>query len=107
MLVDGGLLFGASRGRRELAENVDDIIVRLGQLRLRKVWQQTAIPAVAVDDKHLLAAVARHLVGGFLQQRQLQFAAIGNGAGFVPRLEDLPEVVFRKDHRIFLLGGVQ
>ena len=65
------------------------------------------MPAVAVDDQDFLAAVAGHLVGGFLQQGELQVAAVGHGAGLVPRFSDLAEIVFGEDDGVFLLGGVQ
>src|SRR5208337_561627 len=63
--------------------------------------------AVAVDDQDLLASIARHLVGGFLQQGELHAAAVGHGSGLVACLGDLAEVIFREDHRVFLLGRMQ
>ena len=62
---------------------------------------------MTVHDQDLLAAVARHLVGGLLQQGQLKPAAIGHGAGLVLRFRDLSEVVFGKNDDVFLFRGVQ
>src|SRR5580704_8712156 len=62
---------------------------------------------MAVDDDDLLAAITRHLVGGFLKQRKLQIAAIGDGAGLVASFGNLPEIVFGEDDSIFFLGGVK
>ena len=62
---------------------------------------------MAVDDENFLAAVARHLVGGFLQQRQLQVAAVGDGSGLVARFGNLAEIIFGEDDGVFFLGGVQ
>src|ERR1700691_1778145 len=73
------LLWWAAFVRTALAEKVDNVIVRFLQLRLREVTQHPFIPAMAVDDDDLLASVARHLVSSFLQKRQLQFVAVGDG----------------------------
>ena len=81
--------------------------MRLGQLRLREVRQQTTVPAVTVHDQYFLATVASHLVGGFLKQRQLQIAAIGDGSGLMTRFENLSEIIFGKHYGILLPGGVQ
>jgi hypothetical protein len=62
---------------------------------------------VTVDDQNFLAAVAGHLVGGFLQQGELQGAAVGHGAGLVLGFGDLAEIVFGENDGVFLLGGVQ
>ena len=81
--------------------------MRLVELCLREIRQQAVVAAVAVDDQDFLAAVAGHLVGGFLQQGELQVAAVGHGAGLVPRLGDLAEIIFGENDRVFFFGGVQ
>src|SRR5580698_3739391 len=62
---------------------------------------------MAVDDEDLLASIAGHLVGSLLQKIELQMSAVGNGSRLVFGLENLPEVILRKDHRIFLFRGMQ
>src|SRR5262249_28239909 len=62
---------------------------------------------MAVDDQDFLAAIARHLVGRFLEQRQLQAAAVGHGAGFMLGLGNLSKIVFGEYDRVFLIGRVQ
>ena len=81
--------------------------MRLVELRLREERQQAVVAAVAVDDQNFLAAVARHLVGGLLQQGELHGAAVGHGAGLVPGLGDLTEIIFGENDGVFLLGGMQ
>ena len=88
-------------------EDVDHVVVWLVELCLREVWQQAFVAAVAVDDQNFLAAVAGHLVGGFLQQGELQVAAVGYRAGFVAGFDNLAEIIFGEDDGVFLLGGVQ
>ena len=90
-----------------LIKNVDDIVVRLVQLCLREIRKKTAIAAVTVDDQHLLAAIAGHLVGGLLQQGKLQAAAISHRSWLMLCLGNLTEVVFGKNDRVFLLGCVE
>jgi hypothetical protein len=65
------------------------------------------VAAVAVNDDHLLAAVARHFVGGLLQQGELHFAAVGDGSGFVAGFGNLSEIIFGEDDCVFLFCGVQ
>lgn len=65
------------------------------------------VAAVAVDDDDLPAAVAGHLIGGFLEEFELQFRAVSHRAGFMPGFEDLAEVVFGKDDRVLLPGTVK
>src|SRR5215469_1155690 len=62
---------------------------------------------MAVDDYDLLATVARHLVGSFLQQVQLQPSAVGNGPRLVLGFEDLSEVVFGIDNRVLLCSTME
>ena len=62
---------------------------------------------MAVHDQNFLAAVARHLVCGFLQKIQLKMRAVCHGSGLVFGLENLAEVVLRKDHCVLLVGSVQ
>src|ERR1035438_849077 len=87
--VDGSLLRWSARRWRALIENVDYIVVRLVELRLGEVREQVLVAAVSVDDDYLLASITRHLVGGFLQQRKLQIAAVSHGSGLVAGLSDL------------------
>src|ERR1700693_454297 len=76
------------------------------QLTLREKRQQMLVAAMAIDDDDLLTAIARHLVRGLLQERQLQLRAVGNRPGFVLRLKYLPKEILRKDYGIFLLGSL-
>ena len=62
---------------------------------------------MAIDDEDFFAAVARHFVGGFLEELQLEIAAIGDGAGLVFGFKNLAEIIFGKYDRVFLFGGVQ
>src|SRR5947207_10392668 len=62
---------------------------------------------MAVHDQNFLAAVARYLVCGFLQKIQLKMRAVCDGSGLVFGLENLAEVVLRKDHCVLLVGSVQ
>src|SRR5579862_7801095 len=107
MHVDLRLLGGTALLGRALVENIDDVIVRLVELSLREIGKQAVVAAVSVDDQNFLAAVAGHLVGGFLQQCELQAAAVGHGSRFVTRFGDLAEIIFGEDNSIFLLGGMQ
>ena len=81
--------------------------MRLLQLRLREERQQMFVAAVTIHDDDLLATIARHLVGGFLQELQLHLGAVSDRAGFMHGFKDLPEVIFGKHYSVFLLGGVQ
>src|SRR5215475_9587472 len=103
MHVDGGFSRRAALLWRTLIENVDDIIVRLVELRLCEEGQETVVPAVPIRDEYFLAAVAGHLVGCFLQQCKLQFPAVGDSTGFMASFGDLTEIVFRKNDRILFL----
>src|SRR6266852_4763972 len=64
------------------------------------------VSAVAVDDD-FLAAIASHLIGGFLKQFQLKFHAIRDGARLVLGLKDLAKIIFGKNDGVLLLRGVQ
>jgi len=88
-------------------EHVNDVVAQSVQLRLREVGKQVLVAAMAVDDDDFLAAVACHLVGGFLQQLQLNLAAIRDGARLVFGFEDLAEVILGEDHGVFLRGGFE
>ena len=59
---------------------------------------------MSIHDQDLLTPVSRHLRYCFLQQLQLQLQAIGDRSGLVPRLEDLPKVIRRKNDGILLPG---
>jgi hypothetical protein len=89
------------------ALHVHDVVVWRLELRLREKRQQAVVAAVTVHDDDLLAAVAGHLVGRFLQQLELQSAAVGHRAGLMLRFEDLPEVVLWENDGILLLGGIE
>src|SRR5947209_17672262 len=65
------------------------------------------IAAMAIDDQHLLATVARHLIRGLLQQLELQRQAVGHCTRLVLGLEDLSKVVLREYHNIFLVSRGQ
>ncbi len=62
---------------------------------------------MTVHDDDLLAAISGHLVGRLLQQLELQAPAVGHRSRLVLRLEDLPEVVLRKNDGVLLLGGIE
>ena len=62
---------------------------------------------MSIDDDDLLTAITSHLVGGFLEQVELQVTAISYRSGLVPGLENLTKIVFGKHDGVFLLGGVQ
>ena len=81
--------------------------MRLIQLGLSKEWQQAVIAPVAIHDDDFLAAVARHFIRGLLQKRQLHFAAVGDGSGLVLGFGNLPEIIFRENNCVLLLGTVQ
>ena len=108
VVIDAGGLFGRAAGAAALAfENVDDVVVRLIELRLSEEGKQVLVAAVAVHDDDFLAAVARHFVGSFLEELKLKRKAVGDGAGLLFGLEDLAEVILGKHDRIRLLGSVQ
>src|ERR1700676_4374795 len=103
----GGFLGRAAGAAAFAVENVHDIVVRLVQKALREEGKDVLVAAVTVDDDDFFASVAGHLVGGFLQELQLEFAGVSDGSGFVLGLKNLAKVVFRKDQGVVLLGGVQ
>src|SRR6266571_5865328 len=107
MHVDLRFLWWSAVVGRVFIENIDHIVVKLIELGLRKVGEQAVIAAMAVDDQDFLAAVAGHFVGGFLQQGELQVAAVGHGSRLVASLGDLAEIIFGKYDYVLLLGGVQ
>jgi len=90
--VDGGFPGRAAFVRSALVENVDHVVVRFIELGLREVRKQALVAAVAVDDDHFLAAVASHLVGGFLQQGELHPAAVSHGSGLVTGFGNLAKI---------------
>src|SRR6202162_5361347 len=81
--------------------------MRLVQLRLREIGEQAVVSAVAVDDNYLLASVARHLVGSFLQESELRLATVSHSAGLATGLGKLSEIIFGEDDDVFFLGRVQ
>src|ERR1019366_3630182 len=87
-------------------KNIDHVIARGGQLRLREKRQQAVVAAMTVDDQNLLASIAGHLFDRLLQKHELCGQAVGNGPGLLLRFEDLSEIVFRKNHRILLHDSV-
>ena len=108
VVINAGGFLGRTAGATAFADySVDDVVVRLFELRLREIGDEALVAAVAVDDEDFLAAVAGHLVGGFLEKLELEIAAVGDGAGFVLGFEDLAKIVFRKNDGVFLLGGVK
>src|SRR5581483_12133688 len=62
---------------------------------------------MSIHDDDLLASIAGHLVGGLLQQVELQVGTVRNCAGLMFSLEDLPEVVLGEYDGILLLGSMQ
>src|SRR4029077_1045704 len=88
-------------------ENVNDIVVWPIELRLGKEGNQVLVPAVAVDNHNLLAALARHFIRRFLEQLQLQFHAIGDGSRFMLGFKNLSEVILWKDDSELLLRRLQ
>src|SRR5579864_1920230 len=104
MHVHGCFLRRPTRWRLDEAENIDNIVVLFLELALSEVWQQALIPALSVYDDDFLAPIARHFIGGLLQQFQLQVAAVSDGTGLMSRLENLTKIIFRIYDRILLLG---
>ncbi len=86
-------------------EDINHIIVRGGELGLRKVGKQVLVAAMAIGDNNFLAAVSRHLVGSFLQKLELNFRAVSYRAGFVARFENLSKIIFGEDNGKLLLRG--
>jgi len=86
----------SARRRLHSAEHIHHIVMGLFQLALSKERQQVFVSAVPVHDDDLLTTVARHLVGGFLQQLQLELPAVRNGTGLVPGFKDLAKVILGK-----------
>src|SRR5206468_11220906 len=85
---------GPRCGRRTLREaechqRVDGVLPGRVELRLGKILNEVRVPAVAVHDQYLAAAVARHFRYRFLQHLELKARAVGDRAGLMPRLEDL------------------
>jgi len=80
--------------------------VRLVELRLREEGKQMLVSAVAVDDDDFLAAIARHLIGGFLKEFQLKFHAVRDGARLVLGFKNLAEIIFGKNDGVLLLRGM-
>ena len=76
-------------------------------MRLSEIREQMFVAAVAIHDDYFFAAVARHLVGGFLQQGELHVAAVGDGSGLVARFGNLSKIIFGEDDGVLPLGGVQ
>src|SRR5882672_8315901 len=107
VIVDAGGFFRTAGAAAFAVEDVHDIVVWLIHLRLREEGKQVLIAAVAVDDDDFLAAVARHLVGGFLKQPQLKLHAVGHGARLVLGLKNLAKIIFGKNDGVLLLRGVQ
>src|SRR3989442_567032 len=108
VVVDPGGLFGrATRAAAFTLENVDDIVVRLIELRLSEIGKEMLVAAVAVHDDDFLAAVARHFVGSFLEELKLKRKAVGDGSGLLFGLEDLTEVILGKNDGVLLLDGVK
>ena len=89
------------------AKHINHIIFRARHLRLGEEGKQVLVFAVPVHYDDFLAAVARHLIRGFLEQLQLQFHAVRYGARLVLRFKNLPEVIFGKNQGKFLLRRVQ
>ena len=98
VVIDSSRLFGwPARFASFAVEHVDDIIPLPIHLRLGKEGKQVLVAAVPVDDDDFLAAVARHLVGGFLEQLQLKFHAVRDGAWLVLGFKNLAKIIFRKN----------
>lgn len=108
MVIDAGGFFRGCAGTGALAvEDVNDIVAGLIEQSLREEGKEMLVAAVAVDNDDFLAAVAGHLVGGFLKELELEAARVSDRAGFVPGFENLAEIVFGEDEREFLLRGLQ
>src|ERR1700734_2015919 len=84
-------------------KDIDYVIVWGGELGLRKIGKQVLVAAMAIGDNDFLAAVSRHLVGSFLQELELNFRAVSDGARFVARFENLSKIIFREDYCKLLL----
>ena len=61
---------------------------------------------MAIYNENFFAAVARHFVGGFLQQFQLQFGAIRQGARLVLGFENLAVEIGREKMAYSSVGRV-
>src|SRR6267143_404958 len=77
------------------------------EVRLGEEGKQMPVSAMTVDDDNLLAAIACHLIGRFLEQLQLEFHAVGDGSRFVFGFKNLSEVVLRKNNGVLLLRRLQ
>src|SRR5580698_7201593 len=106
MHIDFGMFSRTSGIPWVPAIDINDIIMRSLQLRLREIREKILVTAVTINDDDLLAAVPAHFVGGFLQQIKLHVHAVGNRSGFMPRLSDLAEIISRKNDGIFVCGGM-
>ena len=104
--IDLRLHSGAARLVRTSGVDINDVIVQCGELGLGEERQKMVVAAMTVDDQDFLAAIARHFIGGFLQEFELQFGAISEGAGLVFGFEDLAVEISWKDDGEFLGGGV-
>src|SRR5215469_1558624 len=107
MHVDLRLLLRTAILWGPFVKHVHNIVMRLVELRLCKVRKQAAVASVAVDDQNFLAAVTRHLVGGFLEECELESAAVGHAARLVFGLGNLSEIVLGEDDSVFPIGCVQ
>ena len=102
-----GFVLGLARPAAHQSHHIHDVIVRFIELCLREVWKQAIVAAVTIHNDDLLATVARHLIGGLLQQLELKSRTVSHRAWFVLRLKNLPEIIFRKNDRVFLLRRIQ
>ena len=108
VIVNAGRFLGRTARAAALSDDgVDNVVVRLVELRLGEEWDEAFVAAVAVDDEDFLAAITRHFVGGFLEEHELEVAAVSDGTGFVLRFKNLTEIVFRKDDGVFLLDRME
>src|SRR5262249_7264273 len=103
----GGFFAGAALAVAFADDGVDDVVAGGIEQRLVGVGNQAFVAAVAVDDEDFLASVARHFVGGFLEEFELEVAAVGDSAGFVLGFENLAEIIFGEDDGEFLCGSVK
>src|SRR5438094_5863601 len=88
----GGLLCRPAGAVAFAVKHVHYVVLGAGHLCLREEGKQVFVSAVAVHDDDFLAAVARHLVGGFLQQFQLELHTVGHRTGLVLRFKNLSEI---------------
>src|SRR5712692_8182500 len=81
--------------------------MRAIELRLGEKGKQVLVSPMAVDDNDFLAAIARHFIGGFLEQFELEFHTVRDGSRFMLGFENLAEVVLRKNEGVLLLRCLQ